>query len=194
MLRALNHESAETRPASAAPLFWGGGLFWLGWGLAAALTGLSVYMASSAPGSGPIGPVNRTVLIVLGLNLALILFLFVSTGRRLLGPVFQRARDAGARLHLRFVLLFAAVAVVPAIVVAMVYGALVTRAVENWFSHRVEAVVENSAKVAKAYVEDQQTYLATHMQTMAGDVNDVAPNLKIAPIRFSQFLESQAVY
>jgi two-component system nitrogen regulation sensor histidine kinase NtrY len=193
MLRALNPESAETRSASAAPLFWSGRLFGLGWGLAAALTGMSVYMASSAPGSGPIGPVNRTVLIVLALNLALILFLFVSAGRRLLEPVLQRARDAGARLHLRFVFLFAAVAVVPAIVVAMVYGALVTRAVETWFSHRVEAVLDNSAKVDKAYVEDQQIYLATHMQTMAGAVDEVAPNLKTAPIRFGQFLESQAI-
>src|SRR5215469_1441812 len=128
MLRALNRESSETRTAPAAPLFWSGRLFGLGWGLAAALTGLSVYMASSAPGSGPIGPVNRTVLIVLGLNLALILFLLVSAGRRLLGLVLQRARNAGARLHLRFVILFAAVAVVPAIIVALVYGALVTRA------------------------------------------------------------------
>jgi two-component system, NtrC family, nitrogen regulation sensor histidine kinase NtrY len=193
MLRALDRESSETRTAPAAPLLWSGGLFGLGWGIAAALTGVSVYMASSAPGSGPIGPVNRTVLMVLGLNLALILLLMVSAGRRLLGPVLQRAHDAGARLHLRFVMLFALVAVAPAIIVAVVYGALVTRAVDNWFSHRVEAVVENSAKVDKAYVDDQQTYLATHMQTIAAEVNEVAPNLKIAPIRFSQFLEQQAI-
>ena len=193
MLRALNHDPSETRSASAAPLFWSGGLFGLGWALAAALTGLSVYMASSAPGSGPIGPVNRTVLIVLGLNLAPILFLFVSAGLRLLGPVLQREHDAGARLHLRFVVMFAAVAVAPAIVVAVVYGALVNRAVDSWFSNRVQAVVENSAKVSKAYVNDQLTYLDTHMRTMAGEVNEVAPNLKVAPIRFSQFLESQAL-
>jgi two-component system nitrogen regulation sensor histidine kinase NtrY len=187
--------SANGRSAGQAPArFWGGGLFGIGWGVAALMTGLSVYLASSAPGAGPVGPVNRSVLIPLALNLALILFLCASAGRRLLGLVFERARDAGARLHLRFVTLFALVAVVPAIIVAMVFGALVTRAVDNWFSHRVLAVVENSAKVANAYVEDQQTYLATHMQTMAGDVNDAAPNLKIAPIRFSQFLEQQALY
>ena len=174
MLRAINRESPDIRTASAAPPFWGAGLFGVGWGLAAALTGASVYMASSAPGAGPIGPVNRTVLIVLGLNLALILFLFASTGRRLLSFVFERGRDAGARLHLRFVTLFAAVAVAPAIIVAIVFGDLVTRAVDTWFSQRVRAVVENSAKVDKAYVDDQQNYLATHMQTMAGDVNDAA--------------------
>jgi two-component system nitrogen regulation sensor histidine kinase NtrY len=193
MLRALARESSETRTTSAAP-FWGAGLFGVGWGLAAALTGASVYMASSAPGAGPIGPVNRTVLIVLGLNLALILFLFASAGRRLLSFVFERGRDAGARLHLRFVILFAAVAVAPAIIVALVYGALVTRAVDNWFSHRVQTVVENSRKVAKSYVEDQQNYLIQHTELMASDVNDAAATFKTAPIHFSQGLAALAEY
>jgi two-component system nitrogen regulation sensor histidine kinase NtrY len=75
-----------------------------------------------------------------------------------------------------------------------VFGALVTRAVDNWFSQRVQAVVENSAKVAKAYVEDQQAYLGSHMATMASDLNDAAPTLKVAPIRFSQGLAQLAAY
>ncbi len=195
MLRALSPESPESRTASPAPRpFWGGGLFGLGWGVAAAMTGFSVYMASSPPGAGPIGSMNRTVLILLGLNLALILFLCASAGRRLLSLVFERSRDAGARLHLRFVTLFAVVAVVPAIIVAMVFGALVTRAVDNWFSQRVQAVVENSAKVANAYVEDQKAYLGSHMATMAGDVNDQVQTLSTAPVRFSQGLALLASY
>jgi two-component system nitrogen regulation sensor histidine kinase NtrY len=184
MLRALpTREPAEGWTAS--PL-WGSGPFWIGWGLAAALTGLTVFMASSAPTTGPVGPVNRSLLILLGLNLALILFLCASASRRLLSLVFERARDVGARLHLRFVTQFALVAVVPAIIVAMVFGALVSRAVDNWFSPRVQAVVENSAKVANAYVEDQKAYLGSHMATMAGDLNDQAQTLTAAPIRFGQ--------
>src|ERR1700760_1556488 len=105
MLRASSRESAEGKTAPSR--FWGGGLFGAGWTLAAILTAVSVYMASSAPGAGPIGSVNRSVLILLGLNLALILFLSASALRRLLSLVFERGRDAGARLHLRFVTLFA---------------------------------------------------------------------------------------
>jgi two-component system nitrogen regulation sensor histidine kinase NtrY len=192
MLRALNPESSEPRSASAASLFWGGGLFGLGWSLAAVLTASSVYMASSAPGSGPIGPVNRTVLIVLGLNLALILFLLVSAGHRLIGPILERARDAGARLHLRFVFLFALVAVVPAIVVALVYGALVNRAVDTWFSHRVESVVENSAKVDQAYVQEQGSFLGANMTQMTSEMAEVSGALRTTPIRFSQALAQLA--
>ena len=190
MLRASTHEPAERRQ----PRFWGAGLFWTGWGVAALFTAVSVVMASSPPGAGPIGPINRSVLTLLGLNLALIVLLSAWALRRVLSLVFERARDAGARLHLRFVMLFAGVAVVPAIIVAMVYGALVSRAVDNWFSPRVQAVVENSAKVAKSYVEDQQTYLQRHMELMAGDVNDAAVTLKSAPIRFSQGLQALAAY
>jgi two-component system nitrogen regulation sensor histidine kinase NtrY len=196
MSASLDREPAEGRTGVSSPprRFWGSGLFGLGWGVAAVLTAISVYMASSAPGAGPLGPSSRTVLLILGINLALILFLCASAGRRVLRLVFERSRDAGARLHLRFVTLFALVAVVPAIIVAMVFGALVTRAVDNWFSQRVQAVVENSAKVANSYVEDQKAYLGRHMATMAGDVNDAAPTLKAAPIRFSQGLAQLAAY
>ena len=192
MLLASSRESVESRTAPSR--FWGGGLFGAGWAIAAVLTAVSVYMASSAPGAGPIGSVNRSVLILLGLNLALILFLSASTLRRLLSLVFQRARDAGARLHLRFVTLFAVVAVVPAIIVAVVFGDLVTRAVDNWFNQRMHAVVESSAKVAKAYYDDQQLYLANHMELMAGDLNDAAQTLRASPIRFSQALAQLAYY
>ena len=80
------------------------------------------------------------------------------------------------------------VAVVPAIVVAMVYGALVTRAVDNWFSERVAAVVENSAKVDKSYVDEQLANLGTNLTQMTGEVTDIAGSLRVAPIRFSQAL------
>ncbi|MDB5459710.1 MAG: ntrY [Caulobacteraceae bacterium] len=196
MFRALNRESSEGRTGLSRPpsRFWGSGLFGLGWGVAAALTAIAVYLASSAPGAGPIGPVSRTVLIILGVNLALILLLSAAAGRRVLQLVFDREHDAGARLHLRFVTLFSLVAVVPAIVVAMVFGALVTRALDNWFSQRVQSVIDNSVKVDKSYVEDQQAFLQRHMTAMASDLNDAASTLKAAPIRFSQGLVQLAAY
>ena len=169
------------------------GLFGLGWGVAAAVTALAVYLAST-PGAGPVGPASTRVLVILGVNLLLIAALLAGAGWRVLKLVWERSRNAGARLHLRFVTLFALVAVAPAVVVAVTFGALVTSAVDNWFSHRVEAVVQNSAKVAKSFVEDQQAYLQRHLFLMATDVNDVAPALQRSPLRFSQYLAQQAAY
>ncbi len=167
------------------------GLFGLVWGLSAAIAALAVYLAS-APGAGPVGPASSRVLLILCVNLLLIATLLAGAGWRVLKLVWERSRNAGARLHLRFVRLFALVAVGPAVVVAVTFGALVTSAVDNWFSHRVEAVVENSAKVANSFVEDQEAYLTRHFQAMAGDLNDAEPALQKNPVSFSQYLTQQA--
>jgi two-component system nitrogen regulation sensor histidine kinase NtrY len=196
MFGSSSPDSDEARTGLARPpsRFWGSGLFGLGWWVAAALTAVSIYLASSAPGVGQIGPVSRTVLIILSVNLALILLLSASAGRRVLQLVFERGRDAGARLHLRFVTLFSLVAVVPAIVVAVVFGALVTRALDSWFSERVQSVIDNSVKVDKSYVDDQLAFLQRHVTSLASDVNDGAQQLKVAPIAFSQHLGLLAAY
>ena len=181
--------SADSRTASSLTT----GAFGLGWGVSAAVTALAVYLAS-APGVGPVGPASNRVLLILAVNILLIAALLAAAGWRVLKVVWERSSNAGARLHLRFVTLFALVAVAPAVVVAVTFGALVTSAVDNWFSHRVQAVVENSAKVARSYVDDQQAYLARHIALMAGDVNDAAPALQKTPIRFGQYLAQQAAY
>src|SRR5271156_5292915 len=74
-----------------------GSLLGIGFALAAVLVGLSVWMASSAPVTGPGGPPSRAILIVLGLNLVLIGAVAVATVRRVFGLVAAQRGDAGAR-------------------------------------------------------------------------------------------------
>src|SRR4051812_29544891 len=99
------------------------------YGLAAALTGLAILLAASPPATGPIGPASSLILTVLGFNLVLILGLTTLVALRFAALLRARERDAGARLHLRFVTLFALAAVAPAVVVALFYGVLVSRGV-----------------------------------------------------------------
>src|SRR5580658_6406568 len=166
----------------------------VGYALAAALIGIAVWMASSAPVTGPVGPPSRAILIVLGLNLVLIGALAFVAGGRVFRPVVAQRRDAGARLHLRFVAVFATAAVAPAIVVATVFGVLVNQSVDSWFSHRVATVVENSATVAKSYVRSQTDFIGKNVGLMAGDLAPVAPDLARKPIFFSEFLANQAAF
>ena len=165
-----------------------------GYALAAFLTAIAVWMASSAPVTGPVGPPSRTILIILGLNLVLIGALAGLAGWRVFQLVAARGRDAGARLHLRFVALFATAAVAPAIIVALVFGVLVTQGVDSWFSTRVGTVVENSATVARSYFRSQVNSLHDDLWAMASDVNRAAPAFKQSPVEFSRFLEVQASY
>src|SRR3954469_11586002 len=131
----------------------------IGYGLAAALTALAILLAASPPSIGPLGPASQLILTVLGFNLILILGLTLVVIRRFWALIDARDEDPGARLQLRFVTMFALAAMAPAVVVALFYGVLVTRGVDNWFSKRVQTVVENSATVARSYVEEQKSYI-----------------------------------
>jgi two-component system nitrogen regulation sensor histidine kinase NtrY len=169
-----------------------GSLLGTGFALSAAMVGLAVWMASSAPVTGPVGPPSRAILIVLGLNLILIGALAIATVHRVFGLIAAQRGDAGARLHLRFVMLFATAAVAPAIVVALVFGVLVNQSVDSWFSHRVSTVVENSATVARSYVRSQKQSISENVAGMADGLNQSAAALQQRPIEFSHLLALQA--
>jgi two-component system nitrogen regulation sensor histidine kinase NtrY len=155
---------------------------------AAVATILAVILGSSPDMSGPLGPASPVVLTLLGLGFALILALAALLAWRLLRLVTARSTDAGARLHLRFVTQFALAAVVPAVIVALFFGLLVTRGVESWFSARVQSVVENSATVARSYIQEQQDYISRHVNVMAQTLNQAAPSLADSPIAYGRFL------
>ncbi|MCE3290277.1 MAG: ntrY, partial [Caulobacter sp.] len=81
--------------------------------VATVLTALGAFLASAPPGGESVGPASQTVLIVLGVNLVLILGIAVLIGRRVAQVIDEGRGDAGARLHRRFLLLFALAAVAP---------------------------------------------------------------------------------
>ncbi|HEV7384579.1 MAG TPA: PAS domain-containing sensor histidine kinase, partial [Phenylobacterium sp.] len=166
----------------------------VGYGLSAALTGLAILLAASPPSTGPLGPASELILTVLGFNLVLILALTLMVFLRFAALLEARDRDPGARLQVRFVTLFAMAAVAPAVVVALFYGVLVNRGVDNWFSQRVQTVVENSATVARSYVDEQSRYIQNHVTLMAGDLNHAAPALPASPITFNHYLANLASY
>jgi two-component system nitrogen regulation sensor histidine kinase NtrY len=168
-------------------------LTWSGYAAAATLAAAAVGLGSSPSLSGPLGPASPTVLTLIGVNLILIAALGAATVWRLLRLAGHRAADAGARLHLRFVALFAAAAVVPALVVVLFFGVLVTRGVDSWFNARVQAVMQNSGRVAASYIEEQAINIRDHANLMARELNSAGPaEMAASPVAFSQFLMQQA--
>ena len=164
------------------------------YGVASGLTGLAILLAASPPVSGPLGPASQLILTLLGLNFVLILALVAAVVLRVLELMESQSRDAGARLHMRFVRLFALAAVAPAAVVFLFYGVLVSQGVEKWFSDRVRTVVENSATVFRSYVEEQTRYIGDHMGPMATDLNREAAALNATPSRRAGYLEALAAF
>ena len=83
----------------------------------------------------------------------------------------RRARSAGSRLHLRLTGVFAAMALIPTVLVAVFAGLTVNVGLESWFSDRVRQVVGASIAAAEAYREDQRRDLIADADAL-GDFLD----------------------
>ncbi|MGD2134431.1 MAG: PAS domain-containing sensor histidine kinase [Maricaulaceae bacterium] len=131
--------------------------------------------------------------IILGLNLLLI----AGLGGYLALRVWRLARGRGAgdpapRLHLRFVGLFSLVALMPAVIVGVLLGAVFTVGVDNWFSESTRATIEDAATVLRLSVDTDAEETAGQAFPMANDLNDEAETFRNSPIEFSRMLEQQA--
>ena len=84
----------------------------------------------------------------------------------------RRAR-AGSRLHTRLVGIFALIAMVPTVLVALFAGVVINIGLEGWFSDRVREVVSNAQAAAVAYQTE-------HSEDLTVDANSIADALRSA--------------
>jgi two-component system nitrogen regulation sensor histidine kinase NtrY len=176
MTDTLPVSTRRSDPASDDESFWGRldaerarAAFGLAYIIAVAATAAAVWLTAVAPGTGAdssSGSTSQLALLVLIANLALIAVLAFLIGRRVLA-LARGANEAGSRLHLRFVALFSTVAVIPAVLIALVFGVLVTRGVDQWFSQNVQASVENGAVVGRAYINDVSRSMDADLVTIS---------------------------
>lgn len=146
--------------------------FGLAFFLAVAITAAAIWLVAVAPGatSGSArGSSSQIALIVLAANLLLISGLAIIVGRRVLTLV-RSTDEAGSRLHLRFVALFSMVALVPSVLIALVFGVLVNRGVDQWFSANVSTSVDNGASIGKAYIADVSADMTRDLRTMSTEL------------------------
>jgi two-component system, NtrC family, nitrogen regulation sensor histidine kinase NtrY len=161
-----------------------------GFVVASALTVTATLFAVS--GAGPVGPASPTMLVLLGASLLISAGLAALLILRIVRIAGARSKpDTGARLHLRFVSLFSAAAVAPAVLVALFLGATMSGRVEEWFSDRVETVVENGATVGRNYIEAAQENLRGEMLAMASDLNRAESGLRDQSDAYRAYLGSQ---
>src|SRR5579863_3414673 len=88
---------------------------------ALALTGVAVFLGTSPTLTGPLGPASPVVLALLALGAAVLIPPAGGLVRRMVRLLRARERDVGARLHLRFIFLFALAAAAPAVIVALFF-------------------------------------------------------------------------
>lgn len=123
-----------------------------------------------------LGPVDQgstdTLRLVLLFDLVYILLvaaLVLSQVARLIAA--RRAKSAGSRLHLRLTGVFALMALIPTVSVAVFAVLTINVGIEGWFSERVRVVVGNSLLAAEAYAEEERAGLREDARSLARSID-----------------------
>lgn len=124
---------------------------------------------------GPLGqsantPGLRLILLLDLVYVLLIAALVLSQVARLIAA--RRAKSAGSRLHLRLTGVFALMALIPTVTVAVFAGLTVNVGLEGWFSDRVSGVVSNSLAAAQAYEAEQREDLIADAVALARSIDN----------------------
>ena len=124
---------------------------------------------------GPLGqsantPGLRLILLLDLVYVLLIAALVLAQVARLIAA--RRAKSAGSRLHLRLTGVFALMALIPTVTVAVFAGLTVNVGLEGWFSDRVSGVVSNSLDAAQAYEAEQREDLISDAVALARSIDN----------------------
>jgi two-component system nitrogen regulation sensor histidine kinase NtrY len=140
----------------------------------AVLLGLATFVLLA--GGSPFGPTRpgQIVGVVLA-NAGVLAILAASLVARLVRVWAERRRgSAGARLHVRLVLLFGVVSVVPALVVAAFAAIFFNLGIQAWFSDRVRDTLEASLVASRAWLDQHRDEIRVDALAMAADLNRAA--------------------
>ena len=137
------------------------------------LTSITVAILQGVIGDISAGMV-RGVILIDGIYLLLVISLVGYSVMRLFAA--RRAKSAGSRLHLRLSRVFAIVALIPTVLVAIFAVITLSIGVEGWFSENVRNVVSSSLSAAEAYKNEQSNDLKTDLSFIAKKLSDYKKN------------------
>jgi len=159
--------------------------------IAAALSAVATFAAMR--GVPPFDTRPHLDQLILLVNIVLVLPLVAIVAWRIVQVWAERRRGlAGSRLHIRLVVLFSLVAVIPTIIVAIFSYLLFSFGVQAWFSERVRTALQESLVVAEAYLHEHQQTIRADVVNMANDLNREGALLSISPDRLDQMVRAQA--
>ncbi len=123
-------------------------------------------------GLTPISPNGSVVRTALAINTILAAMLLFLIGREIF-VIFQGRRKgrAAARLHVRIISLFALVAAIPAILVAIVASITLDVGLDRWFELRTKQIVGSSVNIARAYMDESRRTLTGNAISMAFELD-----------------------
>jgi len=154
--------------------------------------GGSIYLALSSVKDVSI----NSDLIMLALFAALLIMavmLYLVGGRLFRIWQERKARQAGAQLHLRLAILFAGIAAIPSILVALFAVSILDQSLRGWFADRISTAVSESVEIANSYYNEHAGSVSAQLLIMANDINREAPRLLSSSQRLNEYISNQTV-
>jgi two-component system nitrogen regulation sensor histidine kinase NtrY len=152
--------------------------------------GVSTFVILARGASGGLKPGVSVGLVLANLS-ALLLLGAVLAGRLTRVWVERRRGSAGARLHVRLVMLFSGVAVAPTILVAVFAVAFFHFGIQSWFNDPVREVLNESLQASRGYLEEHRNNIRVVALEMANDLTRAGYFLGRDPARFAEILSTQ---
>ncbi|MHA6641855.1 sensor histidine kinase NtrY-like [Mesorhizobium sp. A623] len=144
-------------------------------------------------GATPIAPDATATLTLIALNAAFILLLIALVSREVHRIVMARRRGrAASKLHVRIVTMFALVAAIPAIMVAIVASITLDIGLDRWFQIRTKTIVNSSLAIADAYVQENARNLQGTTLSMAYDLDSARTLYGLDRTGFLDLLSKEA--
>ena len=165
----------------------------LGYVLGAAAVASGVATVAAMTGTQKGSADLQTVVALLYLDVMLLLLLAGVVARKLITVWAERRRGrGGAGLHVRFAVLFSAVAVMPAVLVVAFSAIFLNVGIQGWFGERVSTALNASTTVARAYLQEHRNTIRGDALAIAADLNDNAARLAQQPAAIRDLLSYAA--
>ena len=139
-----------------------------------AIAAVVLFLLATASGETPL--LARHYSLLFGLNAAMATLFALLLAYQLMALVRRyRARVFGTRLTLRLLLRFAALAVLPGIIVYAVSVQFLTRSIESWFDVKVDAALEGGINLGQQAIDQMLVELQNKAQAMAQELAALPP-------------------
>ena len=136
--------------------------------LGLSLLGLLILMSAAIQNSAKFGAMYSVLLLSNSAGL-LAFIILIGINIRRLGKQL-RSREPGARLTLRMLLIFVALAVIPVIVVYSFSLDFLRRGIDSWFDVRVEQALEDSLELGREALDLRMRQFLVQTESMAAQL------------------------
>src|SRR5258706_5142535 len=149
--------------------------------IGAAVATVGLFLLATASGDTAFFAQQYPLLLGLNAALATLLAGLVSYQLLLMARSY-RARVFGTRLTLRLFLRFAALALLPGLIVYAVSVQFITRSIESWFDVKVDAALEGGMNLGQQAIDQMLLELKKKARALAVELADTPPAQLVAQL------------